>query len=98
MATPRSILFFADGSQETHSGLRKILNVQTEGSLLSRFLNLVASALQNEVYNVASVDRDGLPDFHDLHGMVQENFEESARHPALHPTEIVLVQLANFIA
>ncbi|KKA17749.1 Polyketide synthase, partial [Rasamsonia emersonii CBS 393.64] len=66
MAASRSIIFFADGSQETHTGLRRILHAQTAGSLLSRFLDRVKCALQEEVARVPPVDRNGLPDFHNL--------------------------------
>ena len=98
MLAARSIIFFADGSYETHSGLCRILLAEAEGSLLSHFLRRVSSALQEEYAQVPLVDRDGLPDFYNLHDLVCENFDESTRHPALHPAEIVLVQLGHFIA
>jgi hypothetical protein len=61
-------------------------------------LKLAQAALQEEVAHVPPIDRNGLPDFHNLQELVQDNFRENARHPALHPTEIVLVQLGHFIA
>ena len=98
MCATRSIIFFADGSQETHTGLRRILLAQAEGTLLFRFLSSATIALQEELLQVAPQNREGLPDFQSLHELVHDTFDESSRHPALHPTEIVLVQLGHFIA
>ena len=98
MTGPRSIFVFADGSQETHSGLRQLLYARAQGSLLSRFLGYVKSALQEEVSRIPKPDRDGLPEIYSLHDLLQDNFCESRRHPALHPAEIALVQLGHFIA
>lgn len=98
MASTRSIIFFADGSEETQSGLRRLLHTHPGGSLLSRFLGEVTSALRQEFRYVHPVDRDGLPALENLHELVNDPFDESVRHPALHPTEIVLVHLGHFIA
>jgi len=94
----RSVYFFGDASQETNSGLRRVLSARRDGTVLSLFLDLASSALQYEVSQLSLVDRKELPDFHDLHNLVQDDFDESKRHPALHPTEVVLTQLAHFIA
>ena len=98
MPVSRSIIFFADGSEETHSVLRKVLLARASGTLLDRFLEQAQRALQQESQQVPSVDRKGLPDFGNLLNLLSDDFDESSRHPALHPTEIVLVQLGQFIA
>lgn len=98
MASTKSIIFFADGSEETQSGLRRLLLAHPGGSLLSRFLSDVTSALRQELQYIPPVDRDGLPALESLSELVNDPFDESIRHPALHPTEIVLVHLGHFIA
>ena len=98
MSVARSVVFFADGSEETHTVLRKVLFSRTTGTLLDRFLEQARVALQNELRAVPSIDRDGLPDFNNLAEILSDSFDESRRHPSLHPTEIVLVQLGQFIA
>ena len=98
MAVARSVVFFADGSEETHTVLRKVLFSQTSGTLLDRFLEQARVTLQAELQAVPAIERDGLPDFNNLSELLNDRFDESHRHPALHPTEIVLVQLGQFIS
>ena len=98
MAKSRSIIFFADGSEETQTVLQKVLFSRISGSLLDRFLEQSRQVLQEELRRIPQIDRAGLPEFHHLSDFLSETFDESLRHPALHPTEIVLAQLGNFIA
>ena len=93
-----SIIFFGDGSQENQSVLRRVLSAEVNGTLLSRYLSGVRSALRGELQKLPFVDRQGLPVLDSLHELANEEFDESIRHPALHPTELVLVQLGQFIA
>ena len=93
----RSILFFADGSEDIQTALGRILLAQKEGSTLWQFLVRVQSALQDEYGRLPYLNRKGLPDFQNLHQLVRQPDDE-APHPALHPTELVLGQLAHFIA
>ncbi len=93
----KSINFFADGSHETQSPLSQILLAQRSGSLLASFLSRVSAALQEEYRKLPTADREGIPSFHNLHCLVRQPGDQSQPHPALHPTELVLVQLACFI-
>ncbi|KAL9119419.1 MAG: hypothetical protein Q9187_004027 [Circinaria calcarea] len=93
----RSIIFFADGAEDVQTALSRILLTQKENSLLWQFLVRVQSALQDEYGCLPHVDRKGLPNFQNLYQLVRQPNEETP-HPALHPTELVLVQLAHFIA
>lgn len=93
-----SIIFFADGSEDVQTALSRILLTQKEHSLLWQFLVRVQLALQDEYGRLPLVDRKGLPNFQNLYQLVRQPNEEETPHPALHPTELVLVQLAHFIA
>ena len=94
----KSIIFFADGSEETQAVLQRVLLSRTFGSLLDRFLEQSRQVLQEELRKIPQIDRAGLPEFHNLSDFLSDKFDESLRHPALHPTEIVLAQLGSFIA
>jgi iron transport multicopper oxidase len=94
----KSLLFFGDGSQETQTALSQILLSQKQDSLLGSFLTRARSALQDEYMKLSQSDRDGIPDFQDLYCLLRRPGDEKPPHPALHPVEIALVQLAYFIA
>ena len=98
MSLPKSIVFFGDGSNETQTALDRILLAQEENTLLSLFLNRVRVVLQEEYQKLSPIDREEIPSFHDLFCLVRKEHDDSRPHPALHPTELVLVQLAYFIA
>lgn len=94
----RSINFFGDGSQDTQTPLNELLLAQKDGSLLALFLNRVSAALQEEYRKIPRTDLEGIPSFHDLYCLVRQPGDKTRPHPALHPAELVLVQLACFIA
>ena len=94
----RSINFFGDGSQDTQTPLSQILLAQKAGSLLASFLSRVSAALQDEYRQLPVADREGIPSFHNLKCLLRQPGDKSPMHPALHPTELVLVHLACFIA
>ena len=94
----RSINFFGDGSQDTQTPLSQILLSQKDGSLLALFLSHVSAALQEEYKKIPTADREGIPSFHNVNCLVRQPGDQSRPHPALHPTELVLVHLACFIA
>ena len=98
MSLPQSIIFFGDGSNETQTALSRTLLAQKKDSLLALFLSRVSFSLQEEYNKLSPLDRRGIPSFHDLDGLVRRNSDDRRPHPALHPTELVLVQLAHFIA
>ena len=91
-----SILFFGEGAQDTKAPLDRILHSRRDDTLLASFLRKVSAILVEEVHKLPASDREGLPNFRDLN-----NFSVFVNgglgHPALLPTEIVLVQLAHFI-
>jgi hypothetical protein len=87
----KSLLFFGDGSQEAQTALSQILLSQKQDSLLASFLTRARSALQDEYVKLSQSDRD-------LYCLLRRPGDEKPPHPALHPVEIALVQLAYFIA
>ncbi|KAL9130124.1 MAG: hypothetical protein Q9217_001598 [Psora testacea] len=98
MASPkRYIIFFGDGSHETQSLLSSILRASKEDTLLSLFLSRVSSVLKEECTRLSQTDREGLPNFQDLDNLIRKTGDDRRPHPALHPTELVLSQLAQFI-
>ena len=70
------------------------LLAQKGGTLLSSFLNRVSSALQEEYKNPPTVDLRVMLSFEDL---VRQQDNQTQPRPALHPTQLVLVQLTCFI-
>ena len=94
----RSINFFGDGSQDTQIPLSQILLAQRDGSLLNQFISRVSAALRDEYWKLPVADRYGIPTFQNLNCLVRQPGDQSRPHPALHPTELVLVHLACFIA
>ncbi|KAF2184183.1 putative polyketide synthase [Zopfia rhizophila CBS 207.26] len=94
----KSILFFADSSQETRSFLDTILKgSKGNGPLLSSFLEKASLALQDEWSQLPSTQRAVLPNFRSLECLFEGITQGGNRHPALHLVEVVLVQLAHFI-
>ncbi|MCJ1251163.1 hypothetical protein MMC30_008394 [Trapelia coarctata] len=93
----KCVLFFADGSQETGNLLTRILKRQPTVDLLSSFLEGSRHALQAEYSRLSTAHRNTLPNFSDLRCIVQSQ-TPGRRHTALHSVEVVLVQLAYFIA
>ena len=61
------------------------------------FLMRVSAALQEEYRKLPTADREGIRSFHILHCLVRQPGDQNQAYPALHPTELVLVQLACFI-
>jgi hypothetical protein len=95
----KKLLFFADGSQETGSFLTDILDRQgSAGILLSSFLHGTLQALKDERGRLPCHVRKHLPDIIDLRCILQPSSPGGHRHTALHSVEVVLAQLAHFIA
>lgn len=93
----RSIIFFGDGSHETQTLLSQILRTAKEGTVLSHFLKRVSKVLLEECAKLAPCDREELPNFQDLNNLLRQHGEQKRPHPALHPTELILSQLGQFI-
>ncbi|KAH8821290.1 hypothetical protein F5884DRAFT_827558 [Xylogone sp. PMI_703] len=94
----KTILFFADSSQETSSFLDSILkSTKANGILVSSFLENARLALQDEWSKLPSLQREVLPNFGSLNCLLEANRQTANHHPALDLVEVVLVQLANFI-
>ena len=98
MSLSRSLIFFADGSQETQTALSQIVLRHRKESLVTLFLSRARHALQEEYLKLSQISQKGLPDFRSLSQLVRQADDVDLPHPALHPPEIILVQLALFIA
>ena len=94
----QSLVFFADGSQETHTALSELLLSQQTDSLLSLYLSRVKTTLQDEYTGLPQVLRNEMPNFYDLEVLTGHSKDDLRLHPALHPVQLVLVQLAQFIS
>ena len=94
----KSIILFGDASLDTSTTLSQIFLIQEEHSLLSLFFIRVDAVLQEEYSKLSAVDRKGIPEFLCLSRLQRESNSDSQLHPAIHAAQLVLVQLACFLA